>query len=64
MSTESLLLTVSQAADRLELGRSLVYELVMRGEIASIKVGRARRIPTAALDQFVVERLAESHRDN
>lgn len=60
MSIDSLLLTVSQAADRLELGRSLVYELVMRGEIASIKVGRARRIPAAALDQFVAERLAES----
>ena len=60
MSTDSLLLTVSQAADRLELGRSLVYELVMRGEIASIKVGRARRVPAAALEQFVAERLAES----
>ena len=60
MSIDSLLLTVSQAADRLELGRSLVYELVMRGEIASIKVGRARRIPAAALEQFVAERLAES----
>lgn len=64
MNTESLLFTVSQASDRLELGRSLVYKLVMKGEIASIKVGRARRIPAAALDQFVVERLAESHRDN
>ena len=60
MSIDSLLLTVSQAADYLSLGRSLVYTLVMRGEIASIKIGRARRIPTAALDQFVAARLAES----
>jgi excisionase family DNA binding protein len=53
-----LLLTVEEAARALGLGRSLVYELVLREEIASIKVGRARRIPKLALEEFVANRLA------
>lgn len=53
-----LLLTVTEAARALGLGRSLVYELVAAGEIASIKIGRARRIPMSALESFVRQRLA------
>jgi excisionase family DNA binding protein len=41
----------------LSIGRSHCYQLVMRGEIASIKLGRSRRIPVTALEQFVRERL-------
>lgn len=52
-----LLLTVDEAARRLSLGRSHLYELVMRGDIDTIKLGRSRRIPAAALDRFVSERL-------
>lgn len=48
-----LLLTISEVAFRLGLGRSFIYELVMKGEIKSLKIGRARRIPVAALDEFV-----------
>ena len=59
MNDDKLLLTVPEAALRLGVGRSFLYELVMRGEIASLKLGRARRIPVAALEQFVRERLAE-----
>ena len=64
MDAMPLLLTVPDAAAALGLGRSTVYQLVMTGAIPSLTVGRARRIPAAALDQFVAERLAESHRDN
>ncbi len=53
-----LLLTVTEAARALGVGRSLVYELVTAGEIASIKIGRARRIPVPALEAFVRQRLA------
>ncbi len=52
-----LLLTVDEAARRLSLGRSHLYQLVMRGDIGSIKLGRSRRIPVAALERFVSERL-------
>jgi excisionase family DNA binding protein len=53
-----LLLTVEEAAEVLSLGRTLVYELVMRRQIASIKVGRTRRIPVVALQEFVTRQLA------
>ena len=59
MDTERLLLTVSEAATRLQLGRSLVYQLVMAGDIPSIKVGRARRVPVQGLEQFISDRLHE-----
>ena len=53
------LLTVSEAADLLGLGRSKAYELVMRGELKSILIGRARRVPVAALDEFIQRATAE-----
>ncbi len=57
MNQERVLLSIPEVALRLGLGRSLVYTLVMKGEIDSIKIGRARRIPIAALERFVNDRL-------
>lgn len=48
-----LLLTIEEAAARLMLGRSTVYALVAAGHVESVHVGRACRIPAAALDDFV-----------
>ena len=56
---QKLLFTVPEVARQLGLGRSLVYQLVMRGEIDSIKVGRARRVPAEALERFSEEKLAD-----
>jgi len=57
---DKLLLTVPEAAARLGLGRSLIYQLVMRGEIASIKVGRARRVPSQGLEEFVARKVEDA----
>jgi len=48
-----LLLTPAEAAEQLGLGRSTVYELLATGELESICIGRARRIPRDALDGYV-----------
>lgn len=48
-----LLLTVDEAAAALGLGRTLLYELLGRGMIESVKVGAARRIPVKALVMFI-----------
>lgn len=53
------LLTVGEAADVLGLGRSKAYQLVMRGELQSIQIGRSRRVPAIALDEFIRRRVAE-----
>lgn len=49
----SLLLTVTQVADRLGCGRTFVYELIGTGELEAVKLGRLRRIPASALDALV-----------
>ncbi|MCZ3389989.1 MAG: helix-turn-helix domain-containing protein [Actinomycetia bacterium] len=48
-----MLLTVVEAAHRLEISRSLLYELIASGEVDSIHVGRLRRIPADALTDYV-----------
>lgn len=53
-----LLLTVKEAADALCLDRSTVYELIMRGTLRSLKIGRSRRIRVKDLEQWVDEQLA------
>ena len=54
-----VLLSVDEAAVALSLGRSAVYDLIMRRELASIKVGRTRRVPVMALHHYVNRRLEE-----
>jgi excisionase family DNA binding protein len=54
-----LLLTIDEAAIAMSLGRTVLYGLVMRNEVASIKLGRSRRIPMVALQEYVRQRLAE-----
>ncbi|WP_432033140.1 helix-turn-helix domain-containing protein [Streptomyces antibioticus] len=51
------LLTVPQVMARLQLGRSAVYDLLRTRQLASITLGRARRIPTHALADFIRTRL-------
>ncbi|MEU3187725.1 helix-turn-helix domain-containing protein [Streptomyces sp. NPDC006923] len=53
------LLTVPQVMARLQLGRSAVYDLLRTGQLASITLGRARRIPTHALTDFIHARLEQ-----
>ncbi len=54
-----LFLTVEGAAERLSMGRSWVYERVLLGDLPSVKLGRARRIPTAAVEAFAARIIAE-----
>ncbi len=54
-----LLLTVPEAAEALGLGRSIVYELLLTGELTGVKIGRARRIPVRSLEAFIARRMAK-----
>jgi excisionase family DNA binding protein len=53
------LLTVPQVMARLQLGRSAVYDLLRTRQLASITLGRARRIPAHALTDFIRTRLEQ-----
>jgi excisionase family DNA binding protein len=53
---QRLLLTVSEAARKLGIGRSLLYELMASHEVESIHVGRLRRTPADALANYIDQR--------
>jgi excisionase family DNA binding protein len=50
---EKLLLSPAEAAAHLSIGRSKVYELMRLGQLRSVKIGALRRIPQAALGDFI-----------
>lgn len=51
-SIRRLAVTVEEGAHMLGVGRATLYKLVMRGDIESFTVGRARRIAITALEQY------------
>lgn len=53
------LLRVEEAAEWLGLGRTKAYELVYRGILPSVTIGRSRRVSVAALHAFVQRLSAE-----
>jgi excisionase family DNA binding protein len=55
-----LLVDVRTAAVALGCGRSYVYDLINRGELPAVKLGRLTRVPVDGLTEFV-SRLARYH---
>lgn len=50
---DSLVWTVQQAGERLGISRQSAYELVRRGRIPAIRLGRRLAVPKAALRQML-----------
>ncbi|CAN5133758.1 hypothetical protein BH11ACT1_BH11ACT1_08540 [soil metagenome] len=50
---QPVMLTIAEAAQRLSIERSMLYELVASGTIESVHIGRLRRIPVDCLADFV-----------
>jgi excisionase family DNA binding protein len=59
----TLLLTVEEAAGLLRPGRTSTYELVMRGQIQSVKIGRRRLVVRDGLIRYIAELLASQDDD-
>ena len=57
-SVTRLLLTTQEAMTALCLSRSSLSKLLLSGEIPSITVGRSRRIPLKALEEWIAHQLA------
>lgn len=62
-STDRLLLTVAEAAYRLGIGRSKLYELFGEGRISTVKIGRAVRVPARDVERFADELIEEAAGD-
>ena len=57
---DELLITPKRAAQLLGVGRTFVYaELLAKGRLESIKLGRRRLILREALDAFIARELAD-----
>jgi excisionase family DNA binding protein len=50
---DKLLLTPTEAASALGIGRSKVYELLKSGQLQSVHIGACRRVPADALTAFL-----------
>ena len=59
----AVLLTVREVAERLGCGRTFVYELISTGELETVKLGRLRRVPAAAVDALVERHKASARGD-
>ena len=58
---DRLLLTVVEAAAMLGVGRTKVYELIAGGELQVVHIGRAARVPLAAVHGFVEALVSPPH---
>ncbi|HZU60732.1 MAG TPA: helix-turn-helix domain-containing protein [Solirubrobacteraceae bacterium] len=47
------LLRVEEAARLLRIGRSKLYQLLARGELPVVRIGRSVRIPRRALEEWI-----------
>ena len=52
------LIRVEDAAQRLGVGRTIVYRLISSGELPSVRIGRRRLIPVESIASYVAHLLA------
>ena len=57
ITIDPVLLSIPAACATLSIGRTLLYELINSGELEVIHIGRASRIPRAAIEAFVERRM-------
>jgi excisionase family DNA binding protein len=57
--SQTLLLTVEEGAKQARISRATMFALIRDGEIRSVKIGRSRRIPATALQEYVDRLLSE-----
>lgn len=61
MSIEPIAIPPKDAFAAIGVGITKGYELINAGELTAFKVGRATRITTASLKDYVAKRIAEAH---
>ena len=58
MATE--LLTVPEVMSSLRLSRAKVYDLIRAGDLATVKIGRCRRILPCAVSDYIARLIEEA----
>ncbi|MBI5738846.1 MAG: helix-turn-helix domain-containing protein [Mycolicibacterium neoaurum] len=57
---QPLTITVERAGRLLGISRGLAYDLVRRGEIPAVRLGRRLVVPAHAIDEILRDRSAQS----
>jgi len=57
----ALLLRPEEAAGALNISRTAVYGLIASGELPSITIGRRRRIPHSAVEEYISALLSSAN---
>jgi excisionase family DNA binding protein len=60
LSERPRLIPVEEAARLLGIGRSTTYDLIRTGRLRSVKIGKRRLVPAAAIDE-AIERFARGN---
>lgn len=62
MSAQHLseLITVQEAADRLAVSRWMIYRLIWENRVASVQIGRCRRIIRQSFEDYLEGLIGES----
>lgn len=53
IAVPALLYSVDEAATALRLSKSALYELIRSGRLRTVKAGRRRLVPVAALAEYI-----------
>ena len=53
MVMEKVLYTVPETAEMLSVSKSVIYHLIAKSEMYSVKVGGSRRVPAAAITRYI-----------
>lgn len=57
-SDAELLLRIDVATERLAVSRATLYRMVQRGEIPTVRIGTAVRVPVSALERWLAGQIA------
>ena len=49
------LVSIAEAAERLGISRSRLYELMQEGSLPTVRIGKRRLLASDALDAFITE---------
>jgi excisionase family DNA binding protein len=60
MTGDRLTVTVAEAGDLLGISRGLAYELVQRGELPAVRLGRRIVVPVRAIEALLDQVVAEA----
>ena len=56
-SEHVVLYKIKEAAEILRISHKLLYDWAYQGKIATVKLGRARRVPASEIDRLIREGL-------